>query len=592
LVNVLPEGRVAPNATFGGREGPDFSRVVSADGSRVFWTDLNTGVVYVRVDGSSTVEVSVGPAQFWSASSNGEYAFYTEASGLYRFDVQTDERVAVADLGAGATGSGDVTGPAEGTVTGVEGSKVLTEVTTATGAFKAGQHLEHITGGGCEECFGEKGVTITAVAPENHLAPGEIEISSSFSAPTIFPGESVVHFGVRASSDEVTSLNTATGAFHEGEHIFGLGIPAGATITEVKPDALVLSAAATATFANTPLTTGGTEVQGVIGAGEDGSYVYFVAASKLANNTNANKETAQTGEDNLYVYHGGETRFLATLSEGDSRDWAAWMGERTAEVTPDGRGLTFMSSQSPTPYQTNGQAEVYAYEAESDGLFCASCSESGEPGANGSLPISWSNTYVPRWMSDDGSRVFFDSGSALLPQDTDGRQDVYEWERDGSGSCTRVAGCVYLLSGGTSEAAFIDASASGNDVFFVTTAQLVPADGNEAADLYDARVGAAPLAPASCSGTGCQGVPSPPPPFATPPSATAEGPGNPLSAPPVPAVKKTSALTRAQKLADALKACKKEKRSKQAKCEAAARKRYGAQGKSKKSKVGRDRRGK
>ena len=534
LVNVLPEGRVVPNATFGGREGPDFSRVVSGDGSRVFWTDLNTGVVYVRVDGSSTVEVSAGPAQFWSASSNGEYAFYTEASGLYRFDVQTDERVAIADLGAGATGSGDVTGPAEGTVTGVEGSKVLTEVTTSTGEFKAGQHLEEHPDEGCEECLGGEGggVTITAVAPENHLPPGEIEISSSFSAPTTFPGESIVHFGVRASSDEVTSLNTATGAFHEGEHIFGLGIPAGATITEVKSDALVLSATTTATFANTPLTTGGTEVQGVIGAGEDGSYVYFVAASKLASNTNSNKETAQMGEDNLYVYHGGETRFLATLSEGDSRDWAASLGGRTAEVTPDGLGLTFMSSQSLTPYQTNGQAEVYAYEAESDGLFCASCSESGEPGSNGSLTPSWSNTYVPRWMSDDGSRVFFDSGSALLPQDTDGRQDVYEWERDGAGSCTRQAGCVYLLSGGTNEAAFIDASASGNDVFFVTNAQLVPEDTNEAPDLYDARVGGVPLAPTSCSGTGCQGVPSPPPPFATPASVTFNGIGNFSPSPP------------------------------------------------------------
>ena len=48
LVNVLPNGTVAPHATFGSApsgvtEPPDFSHVISADGSRIFWTDLNTG---------------------------------------------------------------------------------------------------------------------------------------------------------------------------------------------------------------------------------------------------------------------------------------------------------------------------------------------------------------------------------------------------------------------------------------------------------------------------------------------------------------------------------------------------------------------
>ena len=47
----------------------------------------------------------------------------------------------------------------------------------------------------------------------------------------------------------------------------------------------------------------------------------------------------------------------------------------------------------------------------------------------------------------------------LVAQDTNGQQDVYEWEREGTGSCTLGAGvnggCVYLLSGGDSGVAVV-----------------------------------------------------------------------------------------------------------------------------------------
>ena len=50
LVNVLPDGSPAPNATFGGPRAvtdtngnqPDFSHVISEDGSRIFWTALES----------------------------------------------------------------------------------------------------------------------------------------------------------------------------------------------------------------------------------------------------------------------------------------------------------------------------------------------------------------------------------------------------------------------------------------------------------------------------------------------------------------------------------------------------------------------
>jgi hypothetical protein len=74
----------------------------------------------------------------------------------------------------------------------------------------------------------------------------------------------------------------------------------------------------------------------------------------------------------------------------------------------------------------------------------------------------------------------------------------------------------------------LDASVSGNDVFFVSRAQLVSEDrGGEAEVLYDARVGGVkPPTGSGCSGTGCQGVPPAPPIFATPASVTFVGTGN------------------------------------------------------------------
>jgi Tol biopolymer transport system component len=283
----------------------------------------------------------------------------------------------------------------------------------------------------------------------------------------------------------------------------------------------------------TALTEGG-KAQGVVGASEDGSYVYFVAEAAL-------------GEDNLYLRHYDGVKwsapmFVATLSPADNAftgseqnklagDWLAGLKSRTAEVTPDGRHLVFLSRQSLTPYPNEGVPEVYLYDAGTGRIWCASCNPSGaRPVAVGSyLGPSLSNNYMIRWISDDGGRVFFDSSEPLVPQDTNGVQDVYEWERDGTGSCRQAAGCIYLISGSLSsdESELIDASASGDDVFFTTRGQLVPRDRNEKVDLYDARVnGGFPESSLACTGTGCQGVPPAPPVFATPASMTFSGLGN------------------------------------------------------------------
>jgi hypothetical protein len=342
-----------------------------------------------------------------------------------------------------------------------------------------------------------------------------------------------------------------------------------------------------------PADTEGARVQGVLGSSEDGSYVYYVATGALPQAAPNNQgEHPISGGDNLYVSHNGALAFIATLSENDDElgasDWRSNVYERATRVTPDGTHLVFMSRESLTGADNAGSEEIYLYDASTAGLTCVSCNPSGAvPLGGSSIPAatgykSLTGFYESRLLTDDGSRVFFNSSDALVPQDINGAEDVYEWEADGTGAChsqSQNGGCVSLISGGTAHgnSQFVDAGAGGDDVFFLTTQQLVSSDTDEAQDLYDARVGGGftpPPAPPVCSGTGCQGAPPAPPIFATPSSVTFAGEGNPAAAVVKPAVK-PKALTRAQKLAVALRACGRKPHGKRAACRTQARKRYG-----------------
>jgi hypothetical protein len=293
-----------------------------------------------------------------------------------------------------------------------------------------------------------------------------------------------------------------------------------------------------------------------VGASEDASYVYFVADGVLG-------PGAVAGRSNLYLRHGATTAFITTLAssaEEDSGgdlyafrefgDWRPSLGDRTAEATPDGHALTFMSVRSLTGYDNRNQEgrslfEVYVYDAISGKLSCASCSPSGErPTSSGTaagyLPVSdEASTYQLRLISEDGGRVLFQSAVPLVPQDVNGKDDVYEWESDGTGSCRLSSGCIYLLSDGAGKnpSFLLDASANGSDVFMETSAQLVRQDENEIYDVYDVRIGVeTPPSPPECTGSGCQGLPGAPPIFATPSSVTYNGVGN--FAPPAKVVTK------------------------------------------------------
>lgn len=303
------------------------------------------------------------------------------------------------------------------------------------------------------------------------------------------------------------------------------------------------------------------EVQGLAAASEDGSRLYFVAQGNLA-------PGAVAGQENLYLWHEGGITLVAVLSGEDSRvwrsTWYATTGEgQSARATADGRYLAFTSVRPLTGYENEIQGssacdrisgsascpEVFLYDAVNGTLRCASCNPNGSSPSAETPPVQKSLNTLPAWASpteqlrylnQDGSRLFFESYESLKPSDNNGREDVYEFEPLGSGGCAATSadfsavngGCVALISSGTSDddSYFLDASASGNDVFFSTRQNLVPADTDGRFDVYDARVGGGfperPTPPTGCSGgEGCRPAAALAE-AAAPGSASFSGPGN------------------------------------------------------------------
>jgi hypothetical protein len=270
---------------------------------------------------------------------------------------------------------------------------------------------------------------------------------------------------------------------------------------------------------------------------------------------------------------------VAGLSSADLWDWTKnGLKFQPTRVSPNGEWLEFMSGRALTAYDsrsvTTGTpvAEVYLYSAASGRVLCASCDPTGARphgveynkllhGLVGGYDPSWITDelvaasvpatsavndgiagYQDRYLSDTG-RLFFNATDGLVSHDSNGTVDVYEYEPAGVGSCNestptfdrQSGGCVDLVSSGTSglESVFLDASETGDDVFFLTSARLSYRDTDAAGDVYDAHVGgveAEPVRPVECQGDACQGfVEAPNDP--TPGSLTFRGPGNVLAQP-------------------------------------------------------------
>jgi hypothetical protein len=315
---------------------------------------------------------------------------------------------------------------------------------------------------------------------------------------------------------------------------------------------------------------------------EDGEYAYFRSNSRFHAGDNQGPGVG------IYVWHDGTVKFIAS-DEGslDERVGAPQEGGSSAQasystyrLSPDGRKLSFVSNGRLTSYDNTDavpaadgsprmDAEVYIYDGIADRLTCVSCNPTGQrptgapnggPAAHSTFPKPPSQIVQSRQpgVRDDGS-IFFNSRDALVPQDVNGKMDVYQWKGHR----------VRLISSGTDGGDSFLASSSddGTDVFFQTRERLLASDRDDNEDIYDARVGGGfPKAPEAslCEGIeGCHGPASGSPPFENPASGSFSSP-----------LKQRS--PNAQRLRKALKACKhKKKKRARARCRAAAKKRYG-----------------
>ncbi len=386
--------------------------------------------------------------------------------------------------------------------------------------------------------------------------------------------------------------------------------------------------------------SGNPRVQSVFAISPDGSHSYFTAQGVLTSAANARSQVAQEGKENLYVFErdssfpDGHVAFIATLPTAAEEPVEFGSAHRTfpveasANVTPDGRFLVFESNRQLTSDDTDttGAKQVFRYDAQTGALARLSI---GEDGFNDNGNAARHDAHIaPMFkstfhagpvrtnptMSNDGSYVFFESPAALThgalnEVTTEGgalAQNIYEWHE----------GQVSLISDGRdvteygnnvcerekrSDVCLLGTDATGADVFFSSSDQLVPEDTWDQEEVFDARICTSsepchrPAAqPTPCEGEACHGSPGGAPALPGATSATFTGPGNlaPLPPPP-PAKAKSAAQIRAEKLAKALKACRRDRsRKKRKSCERSARSRYGAKAARSASKRARSRRGK
>lgn len=298
----------------------------------------------------------------------------------------------------------------------------------------------------------------------------------------------------------------------------------------------------------------------VVNVSADGSHVYFVSKTQIGGEGVA-------GEPNLYVWSGGATAYIATVLANDlAAGLTAWTksvvqssgaverapGASPTRTTPDGRVMIFESRARLTAYDNGGHTVIYRYDHGDGSLVCISCNPLAEPATTDARlqygPQTSGKTVIHN-LSEDGSRVFFETRESLVSGDsgpTEGpykwhHNDIYQWHQAEGGAAE-----IDLITSGNSvdhgadgpdhyqpkPNVLLSVTPDGENVVFLSLDALVPGAGlGGVSAIYNARVNGgfpAPQPPPPCLEEACRpgsGI-SPPPLFSFAPSEATAGAGN------------------------------------------------------------------
>jgi hypothetical protein len=472
--------------------------------------------------------VTPADAHFQAASADSSHVIFTETSplaagasygveNLYEWDEGALRLVSVLPDGTAVTGS------------------LAGQAAFEIGSVKVAEHEGALSSDGSHVLFTYRGALYDRIGGQRTVQIDEQQGGSGPGGGGSF--KAATSDGSKVFFTDASKLTAGSTAEAGRPDLYECALPEGASKCELA-DLTVASAGEHANVRRvTPL------------GGHDSSFVYFTAEGVLASNTrqftNSEGKTvvegAKPGQENLYLWNGEKTTFIASGVE--------YQQYGIEQASHDGKWLAFESRKSLTGYnntpaggicdkQRAGCPELFLYRAVTGQLACASCNPTGEPAIGSDNPeITGGGVarrdrasgevyglFPTRHVLTDAGQVFFETTDALVPSDTNGVRDVYEFQ----------GGRASLISSGTSsfESNLEDVSESGNDVFFRSTQQLLPQDNQEGQIVtYDARVDggfAEQSSPPSCTTADACRTPVSPQPsiYGAPASQTFSGVGN------------------------------------------------------------------
>lgn len=220
---------------------------------------------------------------------------------------------------------------------------------------------------------------------------------------------------------------------------------------------------------------------------DDGSHVYFRASGEMIpGESGAGEKLFVADASGMHLV--AEATFPQPFNETAGGLWPT-----PVQLSANGVRALFLTQTQVLPSDTDTSNDAYLYDAGTEKVTQIS---QGPSGGNAQLPVGtepstpanqheyelWSIVRPYYAIDAAGDRVFFQTEEALVPEDTNGQFDVYEWHE----------GEIGLISPGYQplESTFGGISRDGRSALIATNATLLPEDEDgEGRDVYDAYIG-------------------------------------------------------------------------------------------------------